>query len=112
MSGATLGSTDFELPFESVGAAELVLLSALPVIEVGVAQDVGVVVDVDGQTDDAADLELNPDGHDEVGAAVDAHLRSEGRSQLIMSSSSQTDSNNSVDVLGVDAGLRRLAMYR
>jgi hypothetical protein len=94
-----------QLSFSSVVAVGFVLLSTLPVIEVGVAQDVGVVVDVDVKTDDDADLELNPDGYDEVGAAVEVHLRSEGRSQIIrvMSSSSQTDSSNSVDGLGVDA---------
>ena len=112
VSGVTLGSTDFELPCESVVAAGLVLLSAFPVIEVGMAQDVGVVVDVDGKTDDDAVLKLNSDGCDAVGVAVDAHSRSESRSQLIMSSSSQIDARNSVDGLEVDIGLRRLAMYR
>ena len=101
-----------ELTFESVGAAGLVLLSTLPVIEVEWAQDVGVVVDVDGRTDDDADLELHLDGRDEVGVAVEVHSRSESISQLIMSSSSSIDTRNSVDGLGVDVGLRRLAMYR
>jgi len=111
-SGATLGSTDLGLTFESVVAAGLVLLSTLPVIEVELAQDVEVVVDVDGNTDDDADLELHLDGRDEVGVAVEVHSRSESRSQLIMSSSSSIDTRNSVDGLGVDVGLRRLAMYR
>ena len=111
-SGATLVSTDLELTFESVVAAGLVLLSTLPVIEVELAQDVGVVVDVDGRTDDDADLELHLDGRDEVGVAVEVHSRSESISQLIMSSSSSIDTRNSVDGLGVDVGLRRLAMYR
>jgi hypothetical protein len=111
-SGATLGSTDLELTFESVVAAGLVLLSTLPVIEVELAQDVGVVVDVDGRTDDDADLELHLDGRDEVGVVVEVHSRSESISQLIMSSSSSIDTRNSVDGLGVDVGLRRLAMYR
>ena len=101
-----------ELTFESVVAAGLVLLSTLPVIEVELAQDVGVVVDVDGRTDDDADLELHLDGRDEVGAAVEVHSRSESISQLIMSSSSSIDTRNSVDGLGIDVGLRRLAMYR
>ena len=112
MSGATLGSTDFELPCESVVTAGFVLLSTLPVIEVGMVQDVGVVVDVDGKTDDDAVLELNSDGCDSAGVAVDVHSRSESRSQFIMSSSTQFDTRNSVDGLVVDVGLRRLAIYR
>ena len=112
MSGATLGSTDFELPCESVVTAGFVLLSTLPVIEVGMVQDVGVVVDVDGKTDDDVVLELNSDGCDSAGVAVDVHSRSESRSQFIMSSSTQFDTRNSVDGLVVDVGLRRLAIYR